>query len=315
MRLHLASMIGNLASPSIASVLMPRIGPWPLLFMAIGCSLISAVAFLFVPETLPQHLSADSDTEQPATLKARVAHKFAEMKDSVSMLNNSSFILLTLTTLTFMAVTFSTLSFMSQFTSKRYQIQLSETGYIQSTYGLAHLVVVLLVIPYLSHLAIQPTSPRFIRMRNGNERDLVFARWSSVALAIGALIMALAPALPGFVGGLIIMSLGSGSGSFIRSSMSLFVGPEHRTSMFSLVGIVEYAGSFYAMPLLTGLFTLGMKLGGEWMGLPYVGVAVLCVIVLVMLLFVRLPSTLDTMDEEEAAQRSDSDTGSGEGGS
>jgi MFS-type transporter involved in bile tolerance (Atg22 family) len=230
------------------------------------------------------------------------------------MLQKPSLVLLMLTTLSSLPITFSTLTFLTQFVSKRYNIKIADTGYIQSAFGVAHIIVVAAIVPYISHLVMKPTTIRAIRISDDKQRDLVFAMWSYGATAVGAIIMAVSPALSGFVGGIMVLALGSGAGSLIRSTMALYVDAEHRTRMFSLVGIIEVAGSLYAMPALAGLFTLGMRLGGEWIGLPYVGITVLCVIVVVLLQFVRLPSTRGDDDDDAQSFHSGSDTANEEDG-
>lgn len=136
-------------------------------------------------------------------------------------------------------------------------------------------------------------------MADEKQRDLVFTRWSFVALALGTLVMAFSTVLPTFIVGLFIMSFGSGAGSFIPSTLAFFVDKEHRTRMFSLVGIMQIVGSLYAMPMLAGLFTVGMRLGSLWIGLPYLGVATLCGIAIVLQAFVRLSGKSNPTDDED----------------
>jgi hypothetical protein len=303
MRVHVCAMLGNLLAPSATSVLMPLVGPWPLLFISAGLILLSAVFFLFIPET-SHHEPESFKTQQPEAFESRVSHALASLKESFAFLKQPSFVLLLLTFLNSRFVSYATLDFLSQFASKRYHIKLERTGYIQTAYGAAHIIVLLLIIPYISQMVLRPTSPKSIRMTNEKQRDLVFSRWSYAALGIGALIMGISPSLPGFVGGILVMALGSGAGSYMNSTISLFAGVENTTRVFSLVAIVETIGAVYAKPALAGLFTLGMRLGGTWIGLPYIGVAGSCVAVMIMLLFLRLPATgAGTRDDEESSPR------------
>ncbi|KAK9413149.1 putative Major facilitator superfamily transporter [Seiridium unicorne] len=293
MRIHAASMLGNLCSPAISAALMPRVGAWPLLFVSLVLTVGSAIAMLFVPETLgPKPEIADVDSHQNGNIGARLSHSLAELKDSLSMLKNGSVVLLMLANVTVMPVIYCTLQFLSQFVSKRYHIKLADTGFIQGSYGALHVLIILIVIPYLSELAMRPTSPRWIRMADEKQRDLTFVRWSFVALTLGSLLMAFSPAPPVFICGLFILGFGSGAGSYISSILAFCVDKEHRTRMFSLLGITQIVGSLYAMPMLAGLFTVGMKLGGFWTGLPYLGVAAQCAAAIVLVAFVRLYKTV-----------------------
>ncbi|OTB04419.1 hypothetical protein M426DRAFT_320782 [Hypoxylon sp. CI-4A] len=295
MRMHVASLCGNLMSPAISSFMMERLGPWPPIWTSIAVLVASGIAFLFLPETL-KHQQA-RDAQEPSTdvmpeasnLKSRVSHVIARFKESLSILKSPSLILLLLTSLGSTPVSHSTFQFMSQFVSKRYGIKLSQTGYIQSAYGIAHVIQAIILMPWISRLIMKDTIPARFRAPDEHQRDLSFARWSYGALAVGILALGLAPTLPGFVFGLMLMALGSSFNSLTRSLMSLYVDPEHRSRLFSLVGMTEVIGSVYAQPLLAGLFALGMRLGGGWIGLPYYGLSVLIVITSTLLYFVKIP--------------------------
>ncbi|KAI1077407.1 MFS general substrate transporter [Whalleya microplaca] len=295
MRSHVASLCGNLLSPAIASIMMERVGPWPPLWVANAVIAISAIAIFFVPETL-KHKTAEEpeDPENPesATLKSRVLHIIDQFKESLSILKSPSLILLLLTALASTPIIYATLAFMSQFISKRYDIKLFQTGYVQSAYGVAQIIHALLILPWLTKYLIKgTTTPRF-RSPDEHTRDLSLARWSFGVLSIGALVLGLAPTLAGFMFGLVLMALGSGYNSLSRSLMTLYVDPEHTSRLFSLVGMVEVVGGMYAQPMLAALFTLGLNLEGGWIGLPYYGLGAIQALAVVMLLFVRVPKVV-----------------------
>lgn len=308
MRIHVSSMVGNLFSPALSSVLMPRLGPWPLLCASEALLFLPVFAVLFLPETL-HHKEVDLEPDQVGggDLRARLSRSYAALSESLSALKGKSVVLLLACCLAQMPAIICTLQFLDQFASKRYHIPIAYTGYIQGAYGAAHALVVLVIIPIFSSFIMRPACPRAIRMPDERQRDLTFARWSFIALAAGALVMGLSPVLPGFVCGLFIMALGSGAGSYIGSTLTFYVDQEHRTRMFSVLGMVNIAGNVYAMPALAGLFTLGMRLGGEWISLPYLGVSTLCMTALIMLLFVRLPRA-EVEDDSQLSACDGSDT-------
>ncbi|ORY70383.1 uncharacterized protein BCR38DRAFT_421885 [Pseudomassariella vexata] len=195
-----------------------------------------------------------------------------------------------------------TMQFLTLFASKWYHIRLADTGYILTCYGIFHVVVVLTVIPWITTLVVQPTTPRLFRI-DEKRRDLVLARWSFLSFILGTLIIGLSPSLTGMIVGLLIMSLGSGQGSLIRSTTALYVDPEHRSRLYTLSAMVEQSSSIYSDPMLAGLFTLGMRMDGGWIGLPYFGVSVLCLLSYSILGFVRVPN--DATDDVESESGSD----------
>lgn len=307
-RLHVAGLCGNLVSPALSSAMMEKTGPWPSIWIAFCAIVISAIAFLFVPETLkhqPDHEEVhEVETDAPG-LQSRISHVINRFKHSLSILKSPSIILLLLTCLGSAPVAYASLQFMAQFVSKRYSIKLAQTGYVQATYGIAQVMHALLILPWLARFVMKDTTPARFRAADEHHRDLSLARWSFGILFIGALVLGLAPSLAGFIFGLTLMAFGSGFNSLTRSLMSLYVDPEHRSRLFSLVGMVEVVGNVYAQPMLAGLFALGMKLEGGWIGLPYYGLSLLIAATASLLIFVRVPQevTESSVAHEEGHHR------------
>jgi MFS family permease len=280
--MHIASLFGNLISPALASSMMSQTGPWPCLLVAIGCLIVGGIIFMFVPET-PQHKS-NKQSESGGRLNIS-----AQLRDALSMLNSLALILLFLVALTTSPVTLSTLAFLVQFVSKRYEIPIFATGYVQTGYGIANMIFALGVVPYISRLALtNERLKRILRASNERGRDLALAKWSFGFLIVAAIILGLAPNLAVFCVGLFFMAVGSGYSSFTRSLISFHIKTELRSRAFALVGMVEVLGNIYSQPMLAGLFSLGLDLGGEWIGLPYLGLALLLVFSLLLLSFVSV---------------------------
>ncbi|ORY71941.1 uncharacterized protein BCR38DRAFT_470784 [Pseudomassariella vexata] len=97
------------------------------------------------------------------------------------------------------------------------------------------------------------------------------------------------PMIPGFVFGLGLLALGSDVSSLTRSLMSLYIDPVHRFHLFGLVGMVDLVGTIYAQLLLAGLFSLGMKLEGGWIGLQYCGLTLLIAVTTALLPLEKVP--------------------------
>lgn len=301
MRQYVASAIGNLMAPTLSSFIMSQVGPWPPSFIGAVLSSLSIVAVAFVPETLPARPAShttedeveqdDGDPSKPHT--SRLSHLADRLRESLSILRSAPLVILLVACLGTSPVVHSTTSFMAVFLSKRYGIQLFQAGYVQSAFGLAQVAQTLVVLPWLARALLRPTAPRRLRFPGEHHRDLAIARWSAGATGLAALLLGLAPTLAGFVLGLAVLATGAGCASLLRSLMSLYVDPVHRSRLFGLAGMVEIVGTIYAQPMLAGLFSLGMRLGGGWIGLPYFGLAVLVAVMVTLLLFVRVPKEVE----------------------
>jgi MFS family permease len=269
---------------------MEKAGPWVPPLIGVGLFCLGGIPFFFLPETRarkdPSQEVHEPEIPSPNSIITQI---FGQFLDSLSILTSPSLILLLLAALCSMPVMDSTLQFLNQFVSKRYDIKIAHTGYVQSTYGVASIVMTLFILPWILNLLIDPATAARYRAKDEHYRDLSLARWSYVVLFLGALTLGLSPTLGGFVLGLILMAVGSGFGSLSKSLMSIYVDPAHRSRLFSLVGMVEVLGSVFSQPLLAGLFAFGLRWHGVWIGLPYLGLAALIALSGSLLLFVRIP--------------------------
>ncbi|KAK5632636.1 hypothetical protein RRF57_008350 [Xylaria bambusicola] len=269
---------------------MEKAGLWVSPPVGIGFFSLGGLALLFLPETRPsKDVSQRPEGSGILSSESTISRVYGQFVDSLSILKSPSLILLFLTALCSMPVMDSTLQFLNQFVSKRYEIKIAQTGYVQSTYGVASIVMTLIILPWISKVLIDPATPARYRAKNEHYRDLQLARWSYVISFLGALTLGISPTLGGFIFGLLLMAIGSGFASLSKSLMSIYVDPEHRSRLFSLVNMVEVLGSIFSQPMLAGLFSLGLRWHGVWIGLPYLGLAALIAVSGSLLLFVRIP--------------------------
>ncbi|RWA11541.1 hypothetical protein EKO27_g3586 [Xylaria grammica] len=308
MRIHGASMVGNLISPALASILMASTGPWPPIFISFLLTVLPAFAIFLIPESL-KHVPQDDDDDRPGSnkFKTSLMQSLGELKKSAGVFGSPSMILILLITMLQLSLVLSTYQFLSQFTSKRYHIPIAETGYIQSTYGIAFITVSFVIMPWVTSAILKPGTPAFLRFDDDKQRDLFLARASYIASLTGTFILGLSGSLYGFLFGLVILAFGVSSEGFLKSIATLYVSPEQRSRLFTILGLSAIASDLWVSPALAALFSLGMKLGGTWIGLPYFGISGLCVLMFIMGLFIKLPSYARVDEESDSGERSDSE--------
>lgn len=304
MRLHVSGLVGSLISPALSSAMMAVTGPWPVMLVAVACLTFGAMAFLFVPETLrhDERTEATGPENQHSSFDEHVVHTVGRLKESPSILTSSSLLLLMVTCLVTTPFAVGVHQFLVQFVSKRYDVLIKNTGFVQAAYGLVQIIQALLILPRISNFLLKDTTPRLFKMANEQERDLTLAKLSIWFLLLGFSALGAAPNVTLFILGLLILTFGSGHSSLIRSLMSIYVDPVFQSRLFSVVCMIEVIGSLYGSPMMAGLFTLGLRLGGGWIGLPYYGLAFLCAFCIGILFFVRVPKHVvySPLESEEA---------------
>lgn len=303
LRAHIAGSMGYLLSPALASTLMRFVGPWPTICVAPSLLVCGGLGFILLPETRQLKEENNPSTQiQSTTLVGYTIRMYQRLAKTLSIFDSPYIVLVLLTHLSSNPIFIAIASFLIQFASKRYNIRISDTGYLQGIFGVAQTIVSLILLPYMSTLMINASTPWPLKMRNERQRDLVLARWSYLFLILGFLVLGVAPNIVFFVMGLIVSSLGVGFNSLTRSLLSFYVKPESRSQAFSMMSMIEVLGSTFGPPMLAALFTTGLSWGGSWIGLPYYGMASLCLLMLIMMIYVRVPKAqgITPMSYDEA---------------
>ena len=104
---------------------------------------------------------------------------------------------------------------------------------------------------------------------SAQRKDLYLMRVSMVFLAVGWTLVGLSPNIPFAAISLAIASMGQGAMLLLRSFLTGLVEKHHVARLYSVISVVDTAGSMVGSPLLAGLFQRGLHMGGLWIGLPF----------------------------------------------
>ncbi|PYH92308.1 MFS general substrate transporter [Aspergillus ellipticus CBS 707.79] len=303
-----ASLSGASIGPALSSKLMDTFSPWVPALLGFFAVPIGVSGLIFVPEAPPrpqqdsssEEEHAESDEPQQTRVKSHIGQSVRLLKASFTMLQSPSIVLILATFLALMPELLATSQFYAQYVSKRFDWSLAKAGYLLTVRGIIQMVVLLVALPLLSKLLLRWQRPAV--------KDLTFARFSFTFAATGALFMA-ASGVNTVVFGLSLNTFAGGASPLCRSLATSYMDPQDLAKLNTMIGIVESAGALFAGPALAWLFSTGMKWGGEWLGLPYLGLAALLVLGLLALFFVRAPQENKADDgnrETEGFQRGDS---------
>lgn len=130
-------------------------------------------------------------------------------------------------------------------------------------------------------LAFIPLVSKFLIKRVGfssKGKDLLLARFSIIVLAIGSFVVAASPTIGLTIFGMIIWTVGTGFDSLTRSLITTLVDKEHIGRLYSIITVVETVGALIAGPTLNWLYSVGLKKGNGWIGLPFHFLALVCLV-------------------------------------
>ena len=289
MTVSLGSLVGGLLGPLTASALMDSTSTWVPILLSLFIQVIDLAVLVFIPETLPI-CKDEHDYTYDDSLYTRVNNyirDFAQqIKDAVAMVRQPSLSIVLFAFLMPVPIAIATGALFIQYVSKRFEWSMSAAGYLLSVRSLVNIIVVLIVLPGLSKLLL---SGRVVKGLSAGEKDKMLAQGSAFALAVGFLLLA-GPTMPVVVTGLIVKTLGAPLPSLCRSLAAYHTNAQNTSKLQTVIGITETIGLLVSAPALAWLFSMGMKLGGVWMGLPYVAMAALLSVTAAALCYVKLPA-------------------------
>ncbi len=99
--------------------------------------------------------------------------------------------------------------------------------------------------------------------------------------------MAFAPTPAILISGVALSGLTAGYGVCMRSLMTSLISNDI-AMLYTMISMFEILGTIAANPLLSAAFRMGLRLGGVWIGLPYMIAGLLYIGALCLILCVRI---------------------------
>ncbi|KAG5302105.1 MFS multidrug transporter [Histoplasma ohiense] len=309
-QIALAIVITQFLAPLLASWMMLKGSPWDPLFLGSICATCSLPLLLIIPETvhfrdLKSHLQPTSedeyasgedvedlfDTIHNSFSKPTLKHRLHLLRTATKSVIPNRTTALILWILFIANIGSKQLSIMLLYVSTRYGIPLSTANFSLTIFAGVNIFLLLVLLPTVSrYLTVN-------RRYTTATKDLILSRFSIIMYTLGALCLGLAPTIATMIAGLVIYTLGSGLGSLNASMVATYVEPKHMARLYSVVSVVSMFGVFVGSPLLAGLFSLGLKMGKGWIGLPYFGITLLYGLIFVVVWFIRLPEKVNEADD------------------
>jgi hypothetical protein len=278
--------------------------PWLPMLLGLGIMAIPLVFAFCLPETRNYNTvapesdsgiasSASSMTSKPSPPFRRLQRSIGS---SLSFLASDTRIILILPAF-FLHMLILNRDTLLQYISTRFGIPISSATVLISIRSGLILFALLLFLPAMSYLF------RHRFHLSSQKSDLALAQGSTIIMALGFLLIALAPTVPLLMFAMALNSLGWGLTLFLRSLMTSLVEEHHIARLNTLVGVVDTMGFMIGSPFLAWAFGEGLALGGWRTGLPFLICAGALGVVAIFLASIRIRQDRD--DRPESGESSE----------
>jgi hypothetical protein len=300
LRIGAFNLLANLVMPPFAAWLM-EYTPW---IPAIGgnvLQLLSALLFVFTPETLnyphgkagrPAFSRRNTASSIPPPPDPAPAAEPISLNTSslwLKRLKNSTAFLTSDYRVPLCILPFTTHMMLAisgqlilQYMSTRYHLTFAEATLVATIRSAMVVVVLFVLLP-----AISKASMAYLHLSH-SQKDLYLCRISQVFLALGWFVFGFANTVPFGAVCLVVASLGTGAPFLLRSFLTGLLPKDQIATAFSFISIVDTLGATLGAPLLAGMLRKGLKMGGNWMGMPFFFTALTAAFFAVVLCFVSV---------------------------
>jgi len=271
-------LITQMCATSLAAAIMKYRSAWVAICVGYVSITVASCFTLILPETIQYRSEADlEESSKPSVSERQENIRYAgesslrrRLRQGRLFLTESfSFLLKDWKTLAILVTFFvntignAVLSIGVQYISARFGWTIAEANLLFSFRSAINAALFIFLLPGITWVL-----DKKYHMTTMN-RDLRLAQTSVIFLPLGLFIMAFAGNISSMTTGLVIMTLGTGYSSLMRSLVTSIFERQHIARLYSAIAVFETLGSMFSGPTLAGLFQWGIHLGGMWQGMPF----------------------------------------------
>lgn len=270
-------LVAEMAAPIMAARLM-EYGDWLPLLLALAFQIVGLIVSLFIPETLhlrnleeTRNIKTQSIELQPATSHFSVRSQLRDFRATVRFLSGDWTLAMVVFTFLANRLGRQSIALLVRYASKRYGWEIKKATYLLSFRAAANLVTISVALPLINFVLLK-------KLHFPAPRTDMWIACGSIALTTFSFFAMGVSAYPALlVFGLLAYNMGSGYNATMRSISIHVIGGQSSPDigkLMSTIAMAESLGSMIGGPLLNELFQLGIGFGDAWLGLPFLGSAV-----------------------------------------
>ncbi|KAF2793899.1 MFS general substrate transporter [Melanomma pulvis-pyrius CBS 109.77] len=181
---------------------------------------------------------------------------------------------------------------MAVYVSKRFHWDFSNASFLNSLDMGVELITLLIFLPLVESFLLGRGFSNFSRIN-------YIAQGSVAALAVGALCLGFAPVVGLAIVGIIVMALGTGQDSTLRSMATDMVDASGLSIVYSAITMLRAIGGSISGPIYAGLYDVGMRNSGVWLGLPFMTAGLLFTVAFLLLILLKDESGYEAIRDQE----------------
>lgn len=137
------------------------------------------------------------------------------------------------------------------------------------------------IMPLISQVLNKTGMPPIIKDAQISRYAMLLTTVSAFGIGIASTFYAILPFLP-------LSTFRAVSRASLNSLLPSLAGPERTGALYSVMAVLDSIGMMIAAPATAAIFKSGLRLGGIWIGLPYILSGVLMMISTAILFAVRI---------------------------
>ncbi|KKK16935.1 hypothetical protein ARAM_003759 [Aspergillus rambellii] len=282
-RLNSVAILAEILATPVSASLM-RYNAWLPFMLGLGISILGSFAVVFLPESLAdaQANTCSSailgEEEEGSELVSAKRDMPKYLKSKVRAVRDSSRFL------------FNT---PGMYSSMKFDWSLASSSFLVSLRGAVTMASFLFLMPGLSSWITH-----YLHL-HGKWKDLWLSQGTSLISGIGFFIVAITTSPVILVIGMIFLSFGAGFPVTCRSFVTSLVPPDHVGRLYSAITAVMSVGVVASGPFLAYAFSLGLRLGSLWIGLPFLLASVAYFLGYIALSRLQIPWGAHPAEEQE----------------
>ena len=295
-QMHAMMLILSAAFRPVAAWLL-SIDPWLPMWIGLVALILSMFSTLLIPETL--QLSKLSNPQHPSHLKSGGGLLRTALASATKelfriwhfILGSKHIMLLVLADGLCNPIYIAFEMNMLQYVTKRFNWDWSAATYLTTVNKVTSVIVLLVILPLVSRTVTKRYS------MSVSTRDLYLSRGSVLFIAAGSLCTAVAAAPWLLVVSLVVFSFGNGFPPQLRALLAGLVEQDSLATLNTTLATAETLMGLAGVPALGWLLSEGIRLGGAWMGLPFLFTSLCAALAAAAMFVFRLPREAAGKDE------------------